>query len=177
MTRTTPHPAIMRARQEGFLRVRTYRYGSSVHTAWWKECERRDHVFVLLVEKPTCSRLIVDTYTRTGVVSLADRIVADIENWANRQYGKRWPRWWRLGESSVDLDQLDPEDAAEYAADLARVINTYPDVNTVDDWPQSRATENLIKPEAERSHGTRQRMRSTTLPASPRKKIQNGAVQ
>lgn len=90
-------------------------------------------MFVLLVEKRTCSRLIVDTHTRAGIVSLADRIVRDVEDWAGQQFGKRWPSGSIIGDTAIDLDHLDPDDAAEYAADLAHVINTYPEVNTVDD--------------------------------------------
>lgn len=122
MTRSSVHHSILRAREEGFLRVRAYHAGSRLHAAWWKECQAADRVYMLLVEKRSCSRLIVDTYTCTGIVDLSDAVVRDITSWATTQYGRRWPRSCILGSSAVDLDQLHPEDAEAYAGDLARTL-------------------------------------------------------
>jgi hypothetical protein len=117
----------VRALQEGFLRVRTYRLGSSLHTAWWKECQRLDRAYIVLVERPSCSRVIVDTYTRKDELYMAPRFVDEIVDWARTAHigGHRSDKAM-IGDAAMNIDGLDPEEAERMAEELARCLHCYP---------------------------------------------------
>lgn len=135
MSRTTSHPAIIRARYEGFLRTKTYRVNSSIHVRWWQECHEADQTFIQVIEKPSCSRLIIDTHSRRSVALMAPRFVDEVEAWAERAYtGGASVLKAIIGDTAIDIDGLDRGEAAEMASDIARCL-TY-SINWADSWPQ-----------------------------------------